>query len=320
MGALAAQQAQAPDKTVLRKEAEGAFAARDFEKAAELLAQLVEIEPKDASAWHRLGYSLHAQGKLDEALQAHLKAAEFPATKSLGTYNAACVYALKNDKDKAFELLGKAVDAGFSQTDTLDNDTDMDSLRDDPRFADIQKRVREGAKTAKAQPFVITTERKSSRVAFFGGATGSPGQMSITYGAPPWKAEYAKALDSDKLKNRRWRLGSDVWTTFDTNMDVEIAGVKVPANDYYCVSEWRGGDEFVLILLDPTEVRKAKLDAFVAERTTGGIEIPLQHQKTDDLADELEIKLGVEDTNSAGSLTIRFGPHTLSAPMKLPVS
>lgn len=316
--ALSAQQDTAPNKAALRKDAEAAFSSQDWAQAAKLFGQIVEIDPKDATSWHRLGYALHAEGKLDEALAAHLKAAEFPNTKSLGTYNAACVYALKNDKEKAFEYLRKAVDAGFNQPAQLATDTDMDNIRDDPRFAEIEKAVRNGAKSQKAQGITVVTDRRSSRIAFFGPG-GSPGQMSITYGAPAWKDDYAKALEGDKLKNKRWRFGSDIWTTLDTNMDLEIAGVAVPANDYYCVSEWRGDDKFFLILLDPAEVRKSKLDAFMAARTTGGIEIPLTHEKSDAIADELELTLGLEGKNSEGSLTVKFGPHVLRAPIKLPV-
>ena len=322
LGALTAQEAKTPDKAALRKDAQAAFESADWPEAAKLYAELVKVDQKDGVAWHHLGYALHVQGKLDQALEAHLKAAEFPGTKTLGTYNAACVFALKKDKEKAFEWLKKAVDAGFNQIDTLEDDSDMDSLRDDPRFADLVKAVKGGAHKGpqKAQAFVITTDRKSSRVAFFN-QSGSPGQMSITYGTPPWKDEYSKALESDKLKNKRWRLGSDVWTTFDTNMDVEINGVKVPANDYYCVTEWRGDDKFVLILLDPAEVRKSKLDAFQAHKTTGGLEIPLKHEKSeDDLAKKLELKLAVDKSDqSKGALTIRFGPHTLSAELALPI-
>jgi TPR repeat protein len=316
---LTAQETKGPDKATLKKDAETAFQSADWPEAAKLYREVVKVEPKDGLAWHHLGYALHVQGKLDEALEAHLKAAEFPNSKSLGTYNAACVYALKKDKEKAFEWLKKAVEAGFSQVDTLEEDSDMDNLRDDPRFAEVVKAVKGGGKKAKAQAYVITTPRTSSRIAFFGQG-GSPGQLSITYGTPAWKDEYAAALEGDKLKNKRWRLGADIWTTFDTNLDLEIGGVKVPANDYYCVAEWRGDDKFVLILLDPAEVRKTKLDAFQAHKTTGGIEIPLTHEKSEDVAKKLEIKLAIDKSDqSKGTLSVRYGPHELCAEMTLPI-
>ncbi len=135
--ALTAQEGKAPDKAALRKDAQAAFESAGWPEAVKLYSQLVKVGQKDGIAWHHLGYALHVQGKLGEALDAHVKAAEFPETRNLGTYNAACVYALKKDKDKAVEWLEKAVDAGFNPIDTMENDTDMDSLREGPRFAEI---------------------------------------------------------------------------------------------------------------------------------------------------------------------------------------
>jgi putative intracellular protease/amidase len=124
-----------PSAAQLRERASAAWQARDWEKSAELYRAIVKQDDRDAEAWHHLGYALHALGKLDEALAAHQKAAEFPATKVKGTYNVACVHAMKGNKDEAFEWLRRAVDAGFKEADHLRQDEDLASLRDDPRFA-----------------------------------------------------------------------------------------------------------------------------------------------------------------------------------------
>ena len=99
---------------------------------------ITEKLPENAMAWFNLGYSLHAQGRLDEALVAHKKAAEMPGpAQTLAIYNTACAYALKGQKDKAFEWLKKTAEAGYKNTAQLDGDSDLDSLRDDPRYAEI---------------------------------------------------------------------------------------------------------------------------------------------------------------------------------------
>ncbi len=49
-------------------------------------------------------------------------------------YNAACAYALSADKDKAFEMLAKAVDLGERNHAWAEKDTDLASLREDPRW------------------------------------------------------------------------------------------------------------------------------------------------------------------------------------------
>ena len=78
----------------LTRRARAAWSSRDYGAAAEALTALVARDAENSSAWYRLGYALHFQGRLDEALKAHVKAAEFPETCGLASYNAACVHAL----------------------------------------------------------------------------------------------------------------------------------------------------------------------------------------------------------------------------------
>ena len=50
-------------------------------------------------AWFRLGYSLHALGRLDAAITAHRKAAEFANIRPVALYNLGCAHALNKNKD-----------------------------------------------------------------------------------------------------------------------------------------------------------------------------------------------------------------------------
>lgn len=118
----------------LREKAGVAWSSQDWPAATEALEALIAEDPTDGNAWYRLGYALHAAGRLDDALAAHVKATEFPEGRELGSYNAGCVYALKGDVDKAFEWLHRAVEAGFTQLAHVQQDSDLDSLRGDPRF------------------------------------------------------------------------------------------------------------------------------------------------------------------------------------------
>ncbi|MBS1787424.1 MAG: hypothetical protein JST85_06870 [Acidobacteria bacterium] len=52
-------------------------------------------------------------------------------------YNAACSTALAGDKATAFQLLNKAIAAGFRNTDHLRRDGDLESLHDDPHWAKL---------------------------------------------------------------------------------------------------------------------------------------------------------------------------------------
>jgi non-specific serine/threonine protein kinase len=57
------------------------------------------------------------------------------------TYNAACVYALIGEKDAAIDLLETNIARGFGKRDWVEHDSDLDSLRDDPRFVTLLARL-----------------------------------------------------------------------------------------------------------------------------------------------------------------------------------
>ncbi|MEM7202125.1 MAG: DJ-1/PfpI family protein [Planctomycetota bacterium] len=124
------------DPDVLQEQAVAAWEHQDWPAAAAALAALAPLKPEDGQMWYRLGYALHAQGKIKEALPAHTQAAAHGQAQ-LGSYNAACAYALLGESERAFEWLQKAVDAGFTRAGTAKADPDLTSLREDPRFATL---------------------------------------------------------------------------------------------------------------------------------------------------------------------------------------
>lgn len=302
----------------LRREADAAVAKKDFVTAAAAFKRLTEVDPKDAEAWHLLGYSLHADGKLDEALAAHQQAAKFPAVAGPATYNIACVYALKGQSDEAFRWLEKACTLGFDDAELLASDGDLDSLRKDARFAKLTARLQDPqANAAKLQVYVQSVDRKNSRITWFG-RSGAPVEIAIDYTPVPWKDGYEAALAGGKFVGKKWRLGSDFWTRIDTWADLKFGGVTVPAGYYYLTLEQRDATTFVLALHDPVEIRKHKLDAYLAERVKGGIEVPMTHAAAKDVAKALDVALTMQKGSTTdGALTITFGGHQLTAPFQV---
>lgn len=106
-----------------------------FAEAAAAYGALARANPYDGSNWSQYGYSLHANKQWDEALKCYAKAIELGYGIPNNTYNTACAHALMGHKDEALLWLEKALSARFSEQQTLDNDSDMDSLRGDPHFA-----------------------------------------------------------------------------------------------------------------------------------------------------------------------------------------
>jgi tetratricopeptide (TPR) repeat protein len=313
---LAQESRAAVDKTELARKAQQAFDDKDWEGAVSAYRGLLKVDDKNAVAWHHLGYALHTLNRLDEALEAHFKAAEFPRTRPSGHYNAGCAYALMKDKDRAFEQLMKAAAAGLNQTELIESDTDLDSLRDDPRWARFAEAVRNATPSeAAAQAFTNPGERRSSRILWFG-AGGSPGQAVVSFGPVAWNDAYSKLIESRKIDDKRWRFGKDFWTTLDTNVTLAFGDTKVPPGYYYMTLERKADGRHVVAFNDADAVRKLKLDAFHAARTKGGIEVVLKAETLAEPAGRLDIALSVDENDQTlGALTVRFGPHKLSAPL-----
>jgi adenylate cyclase len=56
-------------------------------------------------------------------------------------YNLACVYAVEGLTAGALEHLDKAIQNGFGQREWLENDSSLDSIRDDPRFLALLRKL-----------------------------------------------------------------------------------------------------------------------------------------------------------------------------------
>jgi tetratricopeptide (TPR) repeat protein len=310
---LFAQDAAA-DLTKLRKEANAALQAKDFDTAAATFKKITAADPKDGQAWQLLGYSLHVAGKLDEALPAHTKAAEFPKFAPVATYNIACVHALKGHADEAFAWLEKCVAAGFADVDQLNGDEDFKTIRNDPRFAKIEAAVKAKAGAGSATVYEQCVDRKNARVVWFT-KRGAPGQIAVDWSPVPWRPEFAEGVKTGKFTGQKWRLGADFWTRIDTSLDLRFGDTVVPAGYYYLTLEQKSADTIVLAFHDPVAVRKAKLDAFMSAKLSGGIEVAMKHTTGDNVAETLAFTIAMNDgSKTDGELGIRFGDHTLVAP------
>lgn len=108
---------------------------KKFAEAAEVFGALSAKNPYDGWIWGNRGYCLHALKRYDEAIPCFQKAVELDASPATYLYDVACAHALMGHADEALAWLKRALDARFVDQETLENDTDLDSLRADPRFA-----------------------------------------------------------------------------------------------------------------------------------------------------------------------------------------
>ncbi len=161
--------------------------------------------------------------------------------------------------------------------------------------------------------YAESSQRGNTRIFYWFGPS-SAGQVAIDHGRPRWQAAFESFLQQPS--GRRWRFGENFWSSLDTNIALQLGGVDVAPGQYYLALQHTAERGTELVLLDPTDVRARRLDAFEATKTTGGTPVPLQRTRSATSADELEVELAVDrEVRDAGSLTIRFGPHVLSAPL-----
>jgi Flp pilus assembly protein TadD len=101
----------------------------------------LELNPDDVRALYLAGIALIQLGDRERALELTSRARGIDSEDSGVLYNVACVYALSNQPEEAFACLDKAITNGFGHREWLENDSDLVSLRADPRFEALLKRL-----------------------------------------------------------------------------------------------------------------------------------------------------------------------------------
>ncbi len=111
----------------------------DFE--LDFLGRVLERDPLYADALLVHANNLAAKGLLNRALQADLQLARLRPDRPIPWYNLACSYALLGMTDRAFEALDRSLRLGYSHIHHLRQDPDLKSLRRDPRFHRLLRRL-----------------------------------------------------------------------------------------------------------------------------------------------------------------------------------
>jgi TolB-like protein/Flp pilus assembly protein TadD len=118
-----------------------AEAEASLRRGLQVVEKHLELNPDDARALYLGGIALVQIGDIPRALEWAGRALALDSEDSGVLYNVACVKALAGQKDEALDCLDKAIRNGFGHREWLDNDTDLDPLRSDPRFEALLKKL-----------------------------------------------------------------------------------------------------------------------------------------------------------------------------------
>lgn len=83
-------------------------------------------------------------GRYEEGLSVDLELVRMHPEESIVWYNLGCSYALTGRRDDALRALSRAVELGYGDSDWMLKDSDLESLRDDPRFQVLLGRIGTG--------------------------------------------------------------------------------------------------------------------------------------------------------------------------------
>jgi TolB-like protein/Tfp pilus assembly protein PilF len=118
----------------LGREAEARDAMR---QGLQVIERHLELNPDDARALYLGAGALIQLGDRERGLELTKRAFAIDPEDSGVLYNVACNYAQLGQIEEAFKCLQKSIQNGFGHKEWLENDSDLDAVRGDPRFATL---------------------------------------------------------------------------------------------------------------------------------------------------------------------------------------
>lgn len=172
------------------------------------------------------------------------------------------------------------------------------------------------AAAQKVQVFGGDTQRADSSLVLFGADLMAG--INVTHGQPVWKDEYTSMLD--KLKGKTNRLGKNLWTTFMTSVPITLGGTKVKPGSYVVALKCDDAGNFSLAMLNSNKAMKNGLMPFTPNTWKPDVVTPLKLNKNvakESVAKMLMTLRSNEKDPMTGSFTLAWGPHTLTADLKI---
>ena len=111
-------------------------------RTLEIIERHLELNPDDVRAVY-LGAAAHIRlGEQERGLEWANRALAMDPEDPAVLYNISCDYSLANRVEEAIDCLEKALKAGMAQKEWIENDSDLDPLRSNPRFQALLEQMK----------------------------------------------------------------------------------------------------------------------------------------------------------------------------------
>jgi Flp pilus assembly protein TadD len=107
----------------------------------ELIIKYLELNPNEPRAYSLGANALARLGERQHSKQWSEQAVALAPNDPVILYNAACNLAQLGERGPALDQLERAIEAGVAVGDWIKHDPDFASVRDQPRFKAIVKRI-----------------------------------------------------------------------------------------------------------------------------------------------------------------------------------
>lgn len=111
--------------------------AERHSEAANHLEQSLKLDSENLHTYLALAWCYKRLDRLDLAIESMQSAVELDAESPIAHYNLACYCALNREIDLALMHLSFALDLNSEFRDLIAEESDFDSIRENPRFASI---------------------------------------------------------------------------------------------------------------------------------------------------------------------------------------
>lgn len=110
-------------------------------RSVEVFRNHLELHPDDSRALYLGAFALEINDEKEEAIQWIERAISIDPNETALLYNVACFYSRIGMEDLALDYFEKTIESGFSASEWIEIDTDLDPIRNHPRFQEALKQI-----------------------------------------------------------------------------------------------------------------------------------------------------------------------------------